>query len=133
VQLSAEIKYIWNFIAFQQMKSEQKQNIRFNTLPDTDVLEVAPMLFIPFIENAFKYSRIEQIENAYVFIDLEYTNGALHFSIENNIPEKDKNKSGSGLGIKNVKHRLQIIYKDQFTLDIDSSDIKYKVDLSIYL
>lgn len=133
VALLAEIKYIWNFIAFQQMKSEQEQNIKFKTSANIETFEVAPMLFITFIENAFKYSKIEEIENAYVFITLEYTQEQLHFTIENSVPEVGRNISGSGLGIRNVKHRLEIIYKDKFELNINNRDNKYIVDLSLQL
>ena len=60
VQLSSEIKYIENFISFQQMKSDHEQNIILETNLDISSVEVAPMLLIPFIENSFKYSRIEE-------------------------------------------------------------------------
>lgn len=133
VELLAEIKYIWNFIAFQQMKSEQEQNIKFQTSANIETFEVAPMLFIPFIENAFKYSKIEEIENAYVYIALEYTQEQLHFTIENSVPEVGRNISGSGLGIRNVKHRLEIIYKDKFELNINNRNNKYIVGLSLQL
>ncbi len=133
VKMIAEIKYIDNFIAFQQMKSDHAQNILFTRNPQVEVVEVAPMLFIPLIENAFKYSKIEEIEQAYVSMVLNYMENKLSFSIENSVPLKAKTPSGSGMGIKNVRHRLDIIYRDNYTLQIDEKDgfFKVKLDISI--
>ncbi len=131
VKMIAEIKYIDNFIAFQQMKSDHAQNIQFTRNPRVEVVEVAPMLFIPFIENAFKYSKIEEIEQAYVSMVLNYMENKLSFTIENSIPLKGKTPSGSGLGIKNVRHRLDIIYKDNYMLHIDEKEDVFKVKLDI--
>ncbi len=131
VQLVQEIKYIENFMAFQQMKSEHIQNIKFEIGSNLDIIEVAPMLFIPFIENAFKYSKIEEIEEAYVDIDIKYNENELFFIIENSVPQNGKSISGSGMGIKNVKHRLDIIYQDKYQLRIKDADQTYRVELSL--
>ena len=129
VKLIQEIKYIENFMAFQQMKSEHLQNIQFTKGADVDSIEVAPMLFIPFIENAFKYSKIEEIEDAFVKIEITFIKNKLSFIIENTVPEVGRSLPGSGLGIKNVKHRLEIIYKDQYQLLINEVNQIYKVEL----
>ncbi len=133
VQLHAEVKYINNFIAFQQMKSEHVQNISFDVNSNCNTIEVAPMLFIPFIENAFKYSKIEEEESAYVKIAMQYEQDTLVFRIENSIPNTAKTAPGSGMGIRNVKHRLDIIYRELYTLHIDDTNDTYCVDLKIKL
>ncbi len=131
VKMIAEIKYIDNFIAFQQMKSDHVQNIQFTRNPQVEDVEVAPMLFIPFIENAFKYSKIEEIEQAYVSMELNYAGGRLHFKIENSVPLTGKALSGSGMGIKNVRHRLDIIYKDMYKLQVDEEEERFVVQLDV--
>lgn len=133
VSLQAEIAYINNFIAFQDMKSELKQNINLDVDVENETVEVAPMLFIPFIENAFKYSDIEDDENAFVNIKVNSSNNKLAFNIKNSIPQKGKTLSGSGTGIKNVKHRLDIIYKDHYTFDITEDANTFNVSLNIDL
>lgn len=132
VPLSSEIKYIENFTGFQQMKSDFTQNISLHPELSGRPLELAPMLFIPFIENAFKYSRIEENEDAFVRIHIQEHDMHLHFSIENSVPE-NKPASGSGMGIKNVKHRLKIIYPEKHELNIDERKDLYRVDLSLAL
>jgi two-component system, LytTR family, sensor kinase len=131
VSISSEIKYIENFNAFQQMKSEYMQNISLQTDLGTNNIEIAPMLFIPFIENAYKYSRIEENEDAYVNISVKNEYEKLCFTIENSIASKNIPLAGSGTGIKNVQHRLNIIYPDKHLLSIDEKDNKYRVELSI--
>ncbi len=131
VPVSSEIKYIENFNTFQQMKSEYVQNIKLQADLETNNIEIAPMLFIPFIENAFKYSRIEENEDAYVNISVKYENKKLYFTIENSIASENKPLAGSGTGIKNVQHRLNIIYPGEHTLNINEKDNLFRVELSL--
>jgi len=130
VPLTSEIKYIENFTGFQQMKSDFTQNISLHPELSGQNMEIAPMLFIPFIENAFKYSRIEENEDAFVRIRIQQHNEQMHFSIENSVPA-NKPHSGSGMGIANVKHRLEIIYPGKHKLKIDEKQEVYRVDLSL--
>ena len=130
VPISAEIKYIENFSAFQQMKSDFEQHIKMETALNYSNIEIAPMLFIPFIENAFKYSRIEESKEAFVNICIKNEGHQLHFYIENNISEV-RPTSGSGMGINNVKHRLNIIYPNRYDLSINEEKNRFKVDLKL--
>lgn len=131
VFLEAEINYINNFIAFQQMKSDHKQKIKMLSEIGTKRAEIAPMLLIPFIENSFKYSRVEEQENAFVDIQIQLSESHLQVSIENSVPKDNKVSSGSGMGIKNVSHRLQIIYPKKHTLKIEEHDERFVVLLNI--
>lgn len=127
VKLSAELNYIENFTAFQQMKSEFEQNISLKTNV-SEGADIAPMLFIPFVENAFKYSRIEESEEASVHIEMEQQKEKIYFCIENTVPGNKPN-SGSGMGIKNVQHRLDIIYPKKYELKLTDEKHLYKAEL----
>lgn len=131
VPLSAEMKYAENFISFQQMKSEHEQNIILENNQVNTMIEVAPMLIIPFIENAFKYSRIEEIEEAFVKMEISKTDSRIIFTVENSVPKTGKSSPGSGLGIVNVKHRLNIIYPDKHELLVEDKADYFKVTLSL--
>ena len=131
VPLSAEVQYIKNFIAFQQIKSEFAQNISLKTEINGANLEIAPMLFIPFIENAFKYSRIEENESAFINIKIIHQDSKLHFIIKNSFPENNKPLPGSGMGIKNVKYRLDIIYPKKYELVINEGGGLFNIDLRL--
>ncbi|HAF29259.1 MAG TPA: hypothetical protein DCG75_09455 [Bacteroidales bacterium] len=131
VKLSAEIEYISNFIAFQQMKSEHEQVIQFNYSSVKKDINIAPMLFISFIENAFKYSKIEEYIDAYVKIELSSDNKYLTFNIKNTIPYQGKALEGNGLGINNVCQRLDLLYPNKYDLDIKENETTYSVNLKI--
>jgi sensor histidine kinase YesM len=91
------------------------------------------MLFIPFLENAYKYSRIEENEDAYVNIRITEENDKIHFKIENSISQNAKSTPGSGIGINNVIHRLNIIYPGKHKLNIDEQNTYFCVDLVLEL
>lgn len=131
VPLSAEMKYAENFISFQQMKSDHKQNIILESNQVNAMIEVAPMLIIPFIENAFKYSRIEEIEEAFVKMEISNLDTKIIFTVENSVPTIGKSSPGSGLGIANVKHRLNIIYPNSHELQVENKAENFKVTLSL--
>lgn len=131
VKLLGEVDYISNFIAFQQMKSEHEQNIQFDFTGIKKDLDVSPMIFIPFIENAFKYSKIEEYSDAYVKISISTEADSLIFDIMNTMPSQGKALSGNGLGIKNVKQRLNLLYPDKYYLQIEENESSYSVNLKI--
>jgi len=131
VPLESEFKYIENFTLFQQMKSEEKQNVILNKMIVRGSHEVAPMLFIPFVENAFKYSRIEDLSEASVIITLEDKDEDIIFDIQNSVPLTGKVKSGNGMGLKNVRNRLNIVYPDKYELKIEDLEDKFHVTLII--
>lgn len=133
VKLGAEIDYISNFIAFQQMKSEHKQNIQFEYNGIKTNIYIAPMLFITFIENSFKYSKIEESTEAYVKISLKTNHQYLVFEIENSIPFEVKILSGNEMGINNVRQRLNLLYPNKYKLDINENETKFLVNLKIEL
>ncbi|WP_109831952.1 sensor histidine kinase [Reichenbachiella versicolor] len=132
VPLASEYKYIENFSAFQKMKSDHDQNIVCKFSEGIGQVQVAPMLFIPFIENAFKYSRIEEDEDAFVEITLEVNDNRLNFLSVNSIPS-NRAQAGSGMGIKNVQHRLGIIYPNKYSLSNSEKQNTYLVALTIDL
>jgi len=132
VRLESEFKYIENFTLFQQMKSEAKQNVVLNKIIKRASHEVAPMLFIPFVENAFKYSRIEDLSEASVVITLEDDDdNSIIFDITNTVPLTGKVKPGNGMGLKNVSNRLNIIYANKYVLKIEDLEDRYHVNLII--
>lgn len=133
VSLKGEITYIQHFIAFQQMKTERPQRIVFHYEQANLAQQVAPMLFIPFIENAFKYSRIEEDTKGYVTIRLRSEAHAIHFFIDNSLPENGTPSPGQGLGIANSRQRLQVLYPQAHRLQINENTQHYSVELRIDL
>jgi len=130
VTLGAELEYIRNYIAFQQMKSPHKQNIILGSEGIDESFRIAPMLFIPFVENSFKYSKIEDVKEAKVEIMLSTEQGDLSFNICNTHPDDGK-VPGSGMGIENVRNRLELTYPGRSSLKIKDENNLFEVEMKI--
>lgn len=130
VTLGAELEYIRNYIAFQQMKSPQKQTIILDTEGIDETFRIAPMLFIPFVENSFKYSKIEDLKDARVKIKLTTSGNELLFKITNTHPENGQSP-GSGMGIENVRNRLELTYPGKCELAVKDENNIFEVVMKI--
>jgi len=130
VTLGAELEYIRNYMAFQQMKSPHEQNIVLDTEGIDESFRIAPMLFIPFVENSFKYSKIEDLKDARVEIKLSTNQGNLYFKISNTYHDNG-NIPGSGVGIENVRNRLALTYPGKSSLDIKDENNLFEVKMKI--
>lgn len=94
----------------------------------TGDLEIFPLLFIPFVENAVKHSLTTKGESN-INITFQKENDYLHFFCENSKPISPAKQKPGGLGLKNIKRRLDLLYGDTYTLDITESNEKYIVNL----
>lgn len=132
VDLEKELDYIRNFVELQQLKTEEEQKINLELLNSVPGQRIAPLLFIPFLENAVKHSGIEDTANGWINIRLKNSSGKLVFEVENSIPEKafTKDETG-GIGLNNVRRRLELLYPDRHVLSAMSSGDRYLVKLEI--
>lgn len=95
--------------------------------------KIAPLLLISFVENAFKHG-LGSKGDGYIHLSFHVSNGTLNFRIENPILEKEDSwKKHPGIGLDNVKKRLQMLYPGRHQLDISDSGGKFKVQLTIRL
>jgi len=134
VSLEKEIKYIQSYIQLQLLKDEEIKSVNIEIGNIEKNLKIAPMLLIPFIENSFKHSNIENIEKGWIEINIKTISEQLIFSIENSIPEMTQSKDKTtGVGLKNTKRRLELLYPDRNMLNIIDSDKKFSVQLKIDL
>lgn len=134
--LSKEIDYIEHFIDFQKLRFENDKNITFTYRgEDNSYISVPPMLLQPLVENCFKHTPLEVDKNSYIHILLEVKDRKLYFVSENSQP-LIKNKAEStkvGIGIENVKKRLELYYENDYRLEISDNPDSFKVELSINL
>lgn len=122
VSLTDEIKYIENYIFFQKQKDDDFQNIQFEVKgDDPSSFYLEPMLFIALVENAFEHSYSEQSENRHIIIQMELKADVLKFTTRNNVSEDEKppptmGRNQSGVGLQNIKRRLELLYPEAHTL-----------------
>ncbi|WP_299442968.1 histidine kinase [uncultured Aquimarina sp.] len=137
VHLSKEIDFIENFIALQKLRysTEDPFEISFCFETNNQNPKIAPTLLIPFVENAFKHGL--NIESAsFIDITLALNNDQLHFEVKNSKHQLQKTefeKKYSGIGLENVKKRLDLIYSNKHHLDITEDEHTFYVQLKINL
>ncbi|MFK8005604.1 MAG: sensor histidine kinase [Saprospiraceae bacterium] len=133
VKLTNEINYLHNFIALQQLKKEGELNVQFLTRGDFSGIQITPMLFIPFFENAFKHGNMEDTQKGWLKSEMKIENGKLFFRIKNTIQrEKSKSEKG-GVGLENVRARLTLLYPDRHKLKVEKMGNVFNVEIEIRL
>lgn len=133
VLLEREINYIDNFIALQRMRLDRRVKLEYSTLHDCPPLEIAPMLLIPFVENAFKHG-VNSEQRSRIQIGITMNKNELRLSVVNNKVDIQQDIfERSGLGIENTKHRLNLIYPSKHLLVIDDAETEFSVSLYINL
>jgi len=134
VPLQKEIDYLENYISLASLKDSRGLNIKVDLDKSKAGLKIAPLLLIPFVENAFKHSNIEDSKNGFINISLRTKNKILEFNIKNSIPNVafKKDKIG-GIGLPNTKQRLELLYPNKHILHISNSGKVYSVYLKLDL
>jgi len=136
VSLENEIDMLENFIDLQKLRMNSKavENIELNIKGDTTKKQIPPMLLIPFVENAFKHGYSINSEFL-VSIKLNVYDNDLYVSVDNTINKtrENNNMDSSGIGLENVRKRLDLLYKDEYLLEVDEKDNKHHISLKIPL
>jgi len=134
VKLNDEIKYIENYVDLQLLKNSKGMNVELKLDKSAPGLKVAPLLFVPFVENAFKHGKIENIKEGYINIKLEVIEKEIIFSCVNSKPKVAFTKDQvGGVGLVNTKKRLALLYPDLHKLDITDTEELFEVILKINL
>jgi hypothetical protein len=132
VSVKKEIDYIENYIKLFSLKSSKPYPIKTTFNGTYTNNKIAPMLLIPFVENAFKHSNIEKIEGTFINLSIGEHKNSLIFKIENTVSETSIYKDAvGGIGLENVKKRLNILYPDNHQLVINESNGVFKVELNL--
>jgi two-component system, LytTR family, sensor kinase len=131
ILLSQEIEYIEKYIALQKIRTANVNYIHFTVSGNVGDKSIAPMIFIPFIENAFKHTTNKKLENA-ITVNILITDKKIKMVCENKFDSKPKIQSmNSGLGNELIQKRLQLIYADNHQLEINKNNELYSVHLTI--
>ena len=133
VSIEKELEHVENYISLERLRIKNEKFLKFNISGNYQGIRIAPMLFIQFVENAFKHSVDSEIENGIV-IDFAFEKNTITFICENQYDnleiEKDKTH---GIGLETVEKRLKLLYPDKHKLNIDKDSPFFKVRLEINL
>lgn len=137
VPLEKEITYLENYISLEKIRLENTADIQFSKSGSLSS-EIAPMLFIVFVENAFKHLGVSETEKGKVIVSLKEANNKLVFSCVNTIDPLDNKtntmeKGRSGIGLHNAKKRLALMYPEKHKLTINQTHNSYIIKLILDL
>lgn len=131
VTLENEIAYLNNFVALFKLKDSKIKNIKFDYSKANVSQKITPMLLLPFVENAFKHGNIEDIDSGFITIELTSKGANVSFKCSNSYSSKKAVDRTGGIGIKNVTRRLELLYPNKHTLEINNTEKEYIVSLKI--
>jgi two-component system LytT family sensor kinase len=128
VSLKEEINHIKDYIALEKMRFHDTLQVTISEENVTELQQIAPMLFIPFVENSFKHG---QIKNGIlkIVISVAVEKGTVFFTIENS--SNDNGNTDDGIGFANIRKRLELVYKHSYQLKIKNQTDSFIVNLSI--
>jgi two-component system, LytTR family, sensor kinase len=136
IPLEKELEFVNNFIALQKIRTSDKTKIKYEIIGTIPSAKIAPLLFEPFIDNAFKHGLPGTDNSDFINITFNFENReSLVFKSENNYEELfGQKKSNSGIGLKNVRQRLKLLYQPhEYKLDIQKRDHIHQVILELKL
>ncbi len=136
VMLSKEVNYIQNYLDLETLRQSPQARISFKVEGKAGDLKIAPLLFIPFLENSFKHGLNSSISKGFVDIMLKIEDKQVDFKMVNSkadtLPMQTHKRSG-GIGLKNVRRRLQLQYPEKYELQVEDSPNAYSVRLALEL
>jgi two-component system LytT family sensor kinase len=132
IPLIEEIKVLEDYLELERMRYDRRLTVRFRKELDAECYRIAPLLLLPFVENAFKHGISESRFESYVHIDIRVAQGRLVYIVENSRDEGIHESSSKNIGLVNVRRRLELTYRD-YDLDIREEAQSYRVNLSLNL
>lgn len=130
VSLLEEVDYLKNYLDLHQMRYHKKIDLKFEADIEDDQLQLMPLLFIILVENAFKHGVEHLRADAYVHLSLKATANSVAFSVENNF-DKEEVSAQPGLGLRNLKRRLELVYPKKHNLSTLKTADVFTAQLSI--
>ncbi|WP_373514836.1 sensor histidine kinase [Persicitalea sp.] len=134
VPLSKEIEYMGNYISLEELRLDDKVPITFAVTGSTQGVQIEPFLFITFLENAFKHGVSTNAEGSWVKVEITLLENRCVYSVVNSrLPATEKEDEKSGIGLSNLRRRLELSYPDRHQLQIRDEPDAYAVQLTLQL
>ncbi len=135
VSLSKEIEYMKNYISLEKLRLDNQVPISFEINGNPSEVQIVPLIFITFLENAFKHGVSNNSTNAYVNILIDIEGQKCTYIVENSkLPKNMENTNEkSGIGLQNVNRRLDLSYPNNYGLEVNEDEKEYKIELKLNL
>lgn len=132
IELEKEVAFIENYLELEKLRFGSRINIEFEKTGNFKSKVIPPLLFLPLVENAFKHGASQKLEDSYVKIVLQ-VNENVYFKVENSKSSVNGFNNKEGLGLENLKRRLELLYPDDFILNIVNDQDRFTAYIQIPL
>lgn len=133
VPLNSEIAALKKYIELEKLRYGSRLDVSFSCSGQTTGQLIAPLLLLPFVENSFKHGVSEQLDQCWINLHLHVENGALTFNLSNSCSNEKSSAKVGGIGLQNIKKRLELIYPGCYNLNISQHEEIYAVKLTMQL
>lgn len=136
VPLHKEVNYLKNYLDLEQLRQHDNIQINFRVDGHVSDQQIAPLLFIPFLENSFKHGLNTQLKDGFVNIHLQVAEKSVDFKIENSKGQtvaRPDNRPSGGIGLVNVRRRLNLLYPERYHLKVSNTPNTFAVHLTIQM
>lgn len=133
VSLHKELEFIQDYIDLQRLRLTEKVLVNYKIIGEPEDYKIEPFIIIPLIENAFKFGT-DNINQTFIIILINILHERIEIKVTNKIVTKaDENKNQSGIGINNIKRRLELLYPNKHKFTVDKENDVFTVNLAIKL
>jgi sensor histidine kinase YesM len=135
VSLKNELHFIENYFELQKLRSDDSAKIKLDITGEIEKQQIAPLLFLPFIENSFKHGVKGDPEGGFTRVNINVTGDEIQLNVVNNKGKIDKveKEDFQGIGLQNARRRLELLYPQRHSLSINDLDNSFEVKLNIVL
>lgn len=133
VPVEKEVRYLKDYMDLQQLRKDEKYSVDFHCDASVKGFSIEPLLLIPLVENAFKHISHHNDKLNFVQVNMNRENGHFSFTIQNSKEYQPATEGHGGIGLQNVKRRLELLYPGRHNLDIKETADRFTVNLNIQL
>lgn len=135
ISLSREVNLLLDYISLEKLRYGERLDISIQISGSLEKYQIAPLLLLPFLENAFKHGTSKQIDQCWISFDLSINNFEMRFKLINSIAalRNSKDSNFRGIGLHNVQKRLELLYPGKYKLDLEKLEEAFVVNLDLQL
>jgi hypothetical protein len=131
ISIEKELGYLGDYIRLQQLRKDAHYEVLWQPGPGLQGFSITPLLLAPFVENAFKHISHHGDKKNFIHIGAERQNGFFRFTVANSKDRHASTEASGGIGLANIKRRLELLYPGKHILEIENEEEKYSVMLEI--
>jgi sensor histidine kinase YesM len=134
IEIEKEVHYLQDYVRLQELRKDNQYEVGIEVGEQVKGFCITPLLLIPFVENAFKHISHYSHEKNFIRVNLQRQNGILRFIVENSKDDQQRStEPRGGIGLSNVKRRLELLYPGRHTLQILNDDHTFTIELNLHL